>query len=581
MDFRESTANWHWRYFFAPGIPDVLEGRTGFIDDALDLGDGRTVPGRKFEFSREGVMNVFDVIPEEEAKKHKTLDRTVLTADFYAETPGSLLIGMGADWLWTIRVNGKMLQDARKTTNSEYPVLPSNHRLEIAYRAGRNQVVLEVFSAFRRRGPGGGMDVAFKILPSPPPLSFRYDGFPAFPDAEAGAMSVIFTGSRNSPAAVDLRPAEGGGAWRRCYDSLGGRMRCDRAVHTIRITGLLPDTLYEYRPVLLDELQPGREIVGGVGRFRSAPGKGTPFRFTATADLQIPAGRVEYMKKILTKRDFKPDFFVFLGDLLWTSFFDRQVMDEFVVPFCTLTRREMPLVMVRGNHEIYGGEGYRYFEYFSVPEPGREGYGMFRWGDVCFFILDFGDDTDRQAAPSTRRFHDFEPYIAAEARWLKRAVGEAMCRDAKYRIVLAHGIPAGDPQQYMPDHIRQVIDPVFGGETPECRIHLWLGGHIHRAFRSIPGKRAFRSVLPPEKISDGALPDCWRNYRFPVLATGGPDGRLAAEMQFTSFEVSVEERGISVTMLDRDQKPFDRIVIAADGSVTEAGSAPEFRRYDY
>ena len=207
---------------------------------------------------------------------------------------------------------------------------------------------------------------------------------------------------------------------------------------------------------------------------------------------------------------------------------------------------------------------------------------MFRWGDVCFFSLDFCDDAGRVAAPSTRQFHDFEPYIAAEAKWLKKAVELPMCRSAKYRIVLAHGLPSGDAQKYLPGHVRQAIDPVFGGCDPVCPIHLWLGGHIHRPFRSIPGKRAFYSAVPPEKIPNGdAIPDAWNNYNFPVLATGGPTGRLGENMQFTSFEVAVTSESITVRCLDRDQKEFDRIVIAPDGRIMEDAPGAPMMYFEY
>ena len=580
MSFRKNSANWQWRYFSAPGIPDVLENFTGFIDDSLDLGDGRSITGKNFAFSPEGMMNIFDVIPD--AENHKTLDRTIITADFYADDHGSFHVGMGADWFWTLRVNGKMLLDARKTANSEFPISPSNHLVEIKYQPGRNQIILETFSAFRHRGNGGGMDVAFKITEKMPDLSFKYEAFTAFPDAMDNAVSVIFTGSRNSPAAVDFR-MKGEEKWQRIYDNLGGQIRHDRTVHTIRIAGLVPDTVYEYRPILPDDCGQWQEISGEINRFRTAPEDGKMFRFTATADLQIPAQRREYLSTMLTGKEFQPDFFAFLGDLNWTSDFDKMVMDDFIVPFGKITEQKIPLVMVRGNHEMYGKESFRYFEYFSIPFYGRESYGMFRYGDVCFFILDFGDDTGRMPQPSTRQFHDIEPLISAEAQWLRAAVNHPACKEAKYRIVLAHGIPAGDVQEYMPSHVRQVIDPVFGGTTPQCRIHLWLGGHIHRPFRSVPGKKAFYSILPPEQFCQEGenLQECWQNYHFPILATGGPLGKTQKNMQLTSFEVTVDANGISVDSLDREQNIFDHIFIAPDGSVTEKNVSGEFKYYEF
>lgn len=579
MSFRKDIVNWQWRYFFSPGMPDVLQNVTGFIDETLDLGDGTQVTGQHFDFYPEGFMNVFDVIPD--AEKGTPLNRTILTADFYAGEDGILTLGLAADWQWSFRFNGKMLLDARRSGNSEFPVHHTNHTVELAYRKGRNQVVFEIFSTFGRRGAGGGMDTTLKILETPPQLDFKYKAFVSFPNADDNAVSIIFTGNRKSPAAVDYR-IRGCDEWQRIYDNLGGQIRHDRAVHSVRLEDLQPDTVYEYRPVLLDDLRTWNETAGEIRWFRSAPAPGKDFTFTATADLQLPDQRKEYLQKILTKKEFQPDFFAFIGDLEWTTFFDLQVMDSFVVPFRQITDGCMPLVMTRGNHEIYGKDSNRYFEYFTPPEPGREGYYMFRWGDVCFFSLDFCDDAGRVPAPSTRQYHDFEPYIAAEAKWLKKAVQHPMCRDAKYRIVLAHGLPAGDVLSYLPGHVRQVIDPVFGGSDPLCPIHLWLGGHIHRPFRSIPGKRAYYSAVPPEKFAGKTpVPDRWNNYRFPILATGGPTGRLGKNMQFTSFEVSVTSDGITVCCLDRDQQEFDRIVIAPDGSILCDAPGDAMQYFEY
>jgi hypothetical protein len=56
--------------------------------------------------------------------------------------------------------------------------------------------------------------------------------------------------------------------------------------------------------------------------------------------------------------------------------------------------------------------------------------------------------------------------LEAESAWLKNAVHLPICRDAKFRIVLAHGIPVGDSKDYMPGHVHQIIDPIFGGKDP-------------------------------------------------------------------------------------------------------------------
>lgn len=569
MSYRENSANWQWRYFAAPGIPDVLENFNGFIGETLELPDGRSVKGESFQFASSGMLDMYDIITE----KPEIQARTILTADFVAEESGTFFLGLAGDWRWDLRFNGSMLLDARVTANSEAPFSPNNHLQEVTYQAGRNQLVFELFG-------GQTLTVACKIMENISVLSMRYKPFISFPDAEDNAVSVIFTANRKSPAAVDYR-LQGTEEWTRVYDNLGGQARHDRAVHHIRLSNLKSDSVYEYRAVLLDDCRALKEFPSETDIFKTAPAKGD-FRFSVTADLQTTSVRRAFLESLIGKNNtFKPDFFAFCGDLYWTSDFDVAVMDEFIVPYREVTENHLPLVMVRGNHEIYGKDSNRYFEYFTAPEPGREGYYMFRWGEVCFFVLDFCDDTPWTAPPSTRQYHDFAPYIAAEAKWLKNVVNLPMCRDAKYRVVLAHGLAVGDCGSYMPMHVHQVIDPVFGGENPQVKIHLWLGGHVHRPFRSVPLKNACYSMLPPSQFQHGCLRPEGVNYNFPVVVTGGPTKKLGDNMQFTSIDVEVSDKCLTVHSRDRYQKEFDCVTITPEGVVSEVSRSEEFCYYEY
>ena len=293
--------------------------------------------------------------------------------------------------------------------------------------------------------------------------------------------------------------------------------------------------------------------------------------------------RTDFLNTLLTAQDAaKIDFFAFLGDIWWTSDCDKTVIQDFVMVCRKASGNRIPLMMVRGNHEIYGKDTNRFFDYFTAPEPGREGYFLFRYGDVCFIVLDFCDDAPRAPFPSTRCLHDFEPYIAREARWLARAVELPVCRDARYRVVLAHGTPLGESYSYLPDHVRQVIDPVFAGRDPKVKIHLWLGGHVHRPFRSIPGENACYSPIAPDDFRPGLNhPRLGVNYHFPVLIAGGPKEPLPDRLQLTSFKVDIASDAITVSARDRHGNEFDRIAVGADGCVTELFREDFFRRWEY
>ena len=534
--------------------------------------DGSVLP---FTFPDNGITDLFKIIQPFCGKENSV----TLTGTFELDKPVTAVFGVAADGCWLFKVNGSILLDARVSANSETPVYPDNHPFEIDLDAGKNSFELEIFG---KEAAPVSFPVAFKQLACRGKLEFKYQPVIAFPDAEENAVSVVFAGSVPSPAAVDYRLA-GESRWTRFYESRGGQIRRDLQRHQIRLEDLKPGSNYEYRAVLIDDLRQMKDSAySETGVFRTPAQQGA-FSFVATADLQDKAQRLEYLKKLVGKdTPFAMDFFTYIGDVFWTTDCDLSIMDEFIVPFREYSGNSLPLVMVRGNHETYGREWYKYLKYFSLPDPGRDGYGMFRIGEVCFIVLDFCDDAPNIPQPSTRCFHDFEPYISRQLKWLKRAVAAApVCRDAKFRIVLAHGVPVGDSKDYLPGHVRQVIDPVFGGKEPLSKLHLYLGGHIHRPFRSIPFAAACYSACDPRKLPD-PHPKVGEEYSFPVVITGGPSRIVTnPEFQATSIKVDVSGSQINVSCYDINNQEFDRFSIAPDGSIFGEKRRNDFKYFEY
>lgn len=535
--------------------------------------------GKKVFFPENGTVNLFDyfVSPPDKAQ------RTYLAGEFSAAEAQQILIGFGAEWNWKFFFNGELILDAMDTGNQQMPYAEDNHLVLLDCRKGKNQLLFELYgTGFRHKGKGGGMDMAFAVYETPEKLALRYRPLVSFPDASAGAVSIIFTGTRASAAAVDFRKA-GETSWQRVYDNLGGQINVTKSTHHIRLEYLEPDTVYEYKAVLIDRFRSLREeICDEMKTFRTAPVESKNFSFSFTADLQWISYRKKFMEGLLGKdKPAEMDFCVFGGDLLWTSNFDLQFMEQFIEPYLDITQDKLPLVLVRGNHEIYGNESFRYFDGFSAPYPGREGYYLFRWGEVCFIVLDFCDDTGNLPAPSTRYLHDFEPYITAEARWLKEAVKLECCQSAKYRIVLAHGAPLGDTQHYMPSHAWQVIDPVFSGSDPAVKIHLYLGGHVHRPFRSVPLKNECFCLCDPDTLPQGKFNRCGEKYNFPVALVGGPTDYTPENMLYTSLNVNVSAEKLTVRAFDYFQQEFDRFSITPDGEVHNEFNRDDFKFYNY
>ncbi|MBO4304993.1 MAG: metallophosphoesterase family protein [Lentisphaeria bacterium] len=568
--YEENVSCWHWQFFTAPELPEMEEFQKCFRGNFLTLQEGKTVQGTEFSFPEDGKFDLKELLPPEARER----ERFVLAADFTAEEDSKLLLGFGFNWRWTLRFNGVLLLDARKCGNSERPIMAENHIQELDIRKGSNLLLFEAFG-------GSYMAGEFRIMGKREPLALEYPPFITFPDAEERAVTVSFSANGESPAAVEYRK-QGASEWKRVYDNLGGLARHDKKIHCIRLRDLSPGSMYEYRTVLVDDKRAWEEIFSETDVF-CAPSDETEFSFLLTADLQNKQEREKFLESLLqTERSREAAFFVFCGDLFWTSDFDGEVMKGFVVPYRKYSENHLPLVMVRGNHEIYGMESSRFFDYFSAPEPGREGYTIFRRGQVCFLVLDFLDDNVRVPPPSTRRYLDVDPYLEAERAWLKRAVTLPVFQEAKFRIVLSHGIPVGDPGKVLPENVRKAIDPVFGGKDPAAKIHLWLGGHIHRPLRSIPNENAFYSMLSPAVFPpDRQFPPIGKNYSFPVLTVGGPSGGAGPEYTCTSIEVSVTDSSLTVRSFDLHHKEFDAFSISPEGRITEYGHVECLKRYGY
>ncbi len=567
---------WQWNYYFVHDMPQDLIKEGSVLKGVLVLPDKQTVKACKFKFPETGWIDLYKVV----SPRPKVLERTIITADFYAEKGGSLKLGLGVDWEATVYCNGKIVFNTAGIGNGEAITDYNNHLTEFQVRKGHNQLIWEVYGGSRT------LILAAKVKNYLKDAQVRYQPWTIYPDARDNGITIVFSTMEPAPVGVDYR-IKGSEKWQRAYHNLGGIIRQDVAEHSIRLRDLEPAREYEYRVVLLDDAKnwqafPQKEIY----TFTTAPAADDSgkFSFTVTSDLQVDVPqRGEFLDALLAMPGSKESkFFAFIGDVSWTTNFDKMIIEEFVNLFRKASGNRLPLVMVRGNHEIYGGDCLRYFKFFKSPESEEKSYFMFRYGEVCFIVLDFLDNGPFQKAPSKRVRYDFGPHFAAQKRWLTKAVESPEFQTAKYRIVLSHGIPLGDIMKamYMPNNVRDTIDPLFGSANPKYKIHLWLGGHIHRAFRSLPLQNSFRSVVGFSRKNQH--PAIGENYAFPVMVMGGPLPRIPGEFTLTGIQVSVDSNFITVKHFDRTGKLFDHIKIAPDGKVTEVYTDEErFKKYNY
>lgn len=258
--------------------------------------------------------------------------------------------------------------------------------------------------------------------------------------------------------------------------------------HRVRLTGLDPDTVYEY------EVTQGAARVRA--RFRTAPGRAgeRPLRFIALADCEAepestgkhapwpdPAGRAPrrrypldqtqgLARNLAVVRDRAPDLLIMAGDLVEAGG-EQEDWDEL---WRQLTHVEgahnlaahVPIVAAPGNHEYYAGPRsgryqqpaseaaiQRFLTYFEPPGAAGAGGRYFRldYGPVAWIVLDVANGSPHESERDTNFFLRGEadedggsaPDLGPGSR--QRVWLEAQLRDAQataaFTFVVLHHVP--------------------------------------------------------------------------------------------------------------------------------------------
>lgn len=211
-------------------------------------------------------------------------------------------------------------------------------------------------------------------------------------------------GAADEPFEVEVRPE--GQPWQGL--TFGpGRMEDGRdSSSVIAVSGLVPSTSYEYRPLL------NGHVVDTGDSFKTLPPVGQPgtFRFMAGGDLSAEFAPFSILDRVTEQR---PDFGILLGDLVYSdhprgippvaeAYFAKYRANWSDVSFRRLTRL-VPSFMMWDDHEIMndydGRDPERYgaartaLEAYATrqnPSPRRTRglYYSFQVADVDFFAMD-------------------------------------------------------------------------------------------------------------------------------------------------------------------------------------------------
>lgn len=252
-------------------------------------------------------------------------------------------------------------------------------------------------------------------------------------------MTVCWYNHKPAAAQIKFRP-RGGTKWSLGQSSSQPFPHTARHIHTAEITGLNPDSEYEFQVEGYDE----------VFWFRTMPEKLTsnrPVKFGVGGDVDV--GEIpDAMTATVSAQD--PDFLVVGGDHAYDDARPDQFwkwcwyMESWFRNARSPENRMIPLVVGVGNHEVRLGyavnhpdfdnspqwrDRYATYYYRTFPFPGPQSpYGVLDFGDYLSLIM---TDTEHSSPPITGS--------DSQTEWL-RAVLAARRRVAN--VIPIHHIPA-------------------------------------------------------------------------------------------------------------------------------------------
>ncbi len=444
----------------------------------------------------------------------------ILSTEFHSRKNCDVQLAAAADWWFDCYVNGELVYSTMDLGNGGAPDA-KRHHFPAHLKEGENRIVFVV-----ERG-ADSMKFYFDLQPLPAnadavkcriPVQLERELRPPQPEFPLLFPPLIthMTPRTMLIRAITTVPVKLGAE--ACFPNgerftVFGDGGC-RTVHTLKLD------------------HPAKRIEGTFRLFTCNGGKRTdlaedypvhsfgktgPLRFLAFGDTQHSMlYRFDLLKKYaeLAERA-NVDFVVHLGDIdSFSDNYESRYLRGFLEPYARLFHGR-PLMPVFGNHELRGKEPRRWFDQFAIA-PGETCY-TFRGSEIFFAVLDGGDEDPK-----------IEQLIPHQQQILKAAFSTPEFQNAKYRIVLIHGVnvepfPTGSK-------MKAVLEPFHNGAD----FDLVIAGHVHRY------------ALYPRG-----------QYPFPIVTLDGPGGVRESSALLIQFDGD----SLSACALTPDGEEFDRFTI--------------------
>jgi len=253
--------------------------------------------------------------------------------------------------------------------------------------------------------------------------------------------------------------------------------------HSVRLTGLVPGTTYNYRLVstpVTDLLAyyptTGTPITSAGYSFTTFDDSKESFSFYYMTDTHENISRVNTLLGVGESGGAnRSDFVVHTGDTMNSVESENQVFDALIDPIVDAFAKNKPLVFARGNHDMRGHYARKLKPYFPLA-TGKWYYG-FNHGPASFAVLDTAEDKPDNSTVFSGLVAA-EPYLEEELSWFQNYASGSAFQNNPFKILLMHQPGFGAAPNV--SAWRQAAN--------DAGVQLVLAGHWHDLLHFWPGE---------------------------------------------------------------------------------------------
>jgi len=294
------------------------------------------------------------------------------------------------------------------------------------------------------------------------------------------SMSVIWITNYDSIGWVEYGETPGLGSIE--YETEAGlREDSNLRIHKIRLTGLLPGEEYYYQihsqrvnKIMAYSADFGREISGELHSFKTFDSAQADASFAVLSDLHENG---DWFYTFQDEIQESADFVVLNGDFISEFETENQLIRSILKPATDAFASEIPLVMVRGNHETRGALARSLGDYFDSPSG--DYYYTFKHGPAGFLVMDTGEDKSDENFEYSGLV-DFSDYRDVQTQWLNQTYASLWNETINQQIALMHN-PLS-PEIILSEEIEEwrVYQQQWATLLNEGGCDVLLSGHWHR-----------------------------------------------------------------------------------------------------